>query len=387
MNGAEGPLVCHVCGEVGLAVLDGFETLRQVTSDCRPWRAGTRIAACECCGAVQKITDDDWCQDAEEIYRGYAIYSQAGGEDQRIFEPGSGVGTSRSERLVARLAQSCSLPSSGRLLDVGCGNGVFLAAFNRAMPGWRLAGSELGDKYRTAVEGLPQVEALYTCPIEEVPGKFDLVTMVHCLEHIPNPIQFARRLRAKLEPEGLLMVQVPDLEANPFDLLIADHCTHFSSGMLRYTLQRAGYSGVTISTDWVAKELSVVAARKEGKSGSMATASAAPPATNVLPALRWLQRLVEDAARLGPEAIGIFGSSIAGTWLAAQLGSRVTFFVDEDPNRIGGQHLGRLIIAPASVTEGATVVVPLVPPAAKAVAARLQNPGIRFVLPPKPVQP
>jgi hypothetical protein len=60
---------------------------------------------------------------------------------------------------------------------------------------------------------------------------------------------------------------------------------------------------------------------------------------------------MRDKARLSPGSrpFGIFGTSIAGTWLYGELGDRTSFFVDEDPARAGKAHLGVRIIAPPNV--------------------------------------
>ena len=81
------------------------------------------------CGATQKLVDDAWRKDVVRIYEGYAIYHQGAGAEQAVFDQGSGAAQSRSERIVGRLGGVLDLPESGRLLDIGCGNGAFLRAF------------------------------------------------------------------------------------------------------------------------------------------------------------------------------------------------------------------------------------------------------------------
>ena len=48
--------------------------------------------------------------------------------------------------------------------------------------------------------------------------------------------------------------------------------------------------------------------------------------------VQWLRDVAALGRRLADDArlLGIFGTSIAATWLAAQLQDRVAFFVDED---------------------------------------------------------
>ena len=81
------------------------------------------------------------------------------------------------------------------------------------------------------------------------------------------------------------------------------------------------------------------------------------------------------------ENFGVFGSSIAGTWLYGALRDRVKFFVDEDTTRIGQRHERVPILAPAQVPAGARVFIPLVPKMAQGIADRLSKLGIEVYIP------
>src|SRR5687768_8511453 len=53
------------------------------------------------------------------------------------------------ERIV-RLIRDLDLPSSGTALDFGCGNGVFTDVIHRALPSWRVVGTDIST---VAIEG------------------------------------------------------------------------------------------------------------------------------------------------------------------------------------------------------------------------------------------
>jgi len=57
----------------------------------------------------------------------------------------------RSERLLRRLLAECSLPTHGRLLDIGCGNGVLLRTFSAIAPDWTLVTPQKGPIPREAI--------------------------------------------------------------------------------------------------------------------------------------------------------------------------------------------------------------------------------------------
>lgn len=124
-------------------------------------------------------------------------------------------------------------------------------------------------------------------------------------------------------------------------------------------LERAGFEIAVSSTDWVPKEISVLARPRRNGAPISSMTREEPPAAG----LRWLLdvRAAAHKAQKGTGGLpfGLFGSSIAATWLASELAEPPAFFVDEDPNRRGFTFMGRPILTPAEVSAGAHVFVPL----------------------------
>lgn len=360
--------VCHLCGAAAVTEAPAFRGLRRVTSDCRPWPVGGAIGTCMACGAVQKIVDAAWRDEIRQIYESYAIYHQGAGAEQAVFDQ-SGAAQSRSDRLVGRLSGVVEIPASGRLLDIGCGNGAFLRAFAARHPRWRLTGTEISDRNRAAIETIPQVERFHSGDFADLDGAFDMVSLIHVLEHIERPAPFLKRIVSHLMPGGHLFIEVPFFHDNPFDLLIADHATHFTPPVLENVLCDAGFAIVALATDWVAKEISVLA---------RPVAATAPRAVEPREEMRrletcidWLDTIASDARASADEGpFGIFGTSIAGVWLFSEVGEDVSFFVDEDSARIGTTLFGRPVIHP-DARPVATTFVPLAPNVAAAVTRRL----------------
>jgi 2-polyprenyl-3-methyl-5-hydroxy-6-metoxy-1,4-benzoquinol methylase len=379
---AAGEDACGICGGGTLQELPDYRLLRRVTSDCRPWPAGGRIGVCAACGAVQKPADQAFLAEIDDIYRSYTIYHQAAGAEQAVFEQSSGLPASRSVKLLGTFRRSVGLAAEGRMLDVGCGNGATLRAFDQVAPGWTKMGTEFDAKYRAEVESIPNTEHLHVGPVEDVPGGFDVITMIHVLEHVVDPVAVLRSLRGKLSPGGLLLVEVPHHPANPFELLIADHRSHFTANSLTRTLAGAGYQIVSVAEDWIPKELSVVA-RPEAVTGAVqAPEDAAAARDRIATSITWLRRTADRLGALGAEGpVGLFGTSIAGTWLAAEAGDAVAFFVDEDPNRVGRTYLGRPVHAPDAMPPGSRVFVGLPPAVAAGLCRRLARPGVTFLPP------
>ena len=364
--------ICHVCTTGEVRELPGYASLPRVTSDCKPWPPGGQLGVCERCGSVQKIIDQQWRADIARIYQDYTIYFQASGAEQAVFVGDAAQLMSRSDRLVSQVIAHVQLPATGRLLDIGCGNGAFLGAFSNAMAEWTLAGTELSDTNKATVEAIRGVEALYTCGLEETPGCFGMISLVHVLEHIAGPAELLRIVAAKLQPGGTLFVEVPNAARNPFDLMIADHATHFTAASLTMLLESAGFSITTLSEEWVSKEISVIATKSPVS--STATGAANDAATN---SLEWLVATRAAAralrARANGKPFGLFGSSIAATWLAQGVDRGMDFFVDEDVHRHGVHFFDRPVLSPDDVPAGGVVFVGIGGGAAERVAVRLSR--------------
>lgn len=363
---------CHVCGELSADMVTGYEVFHRVTSDCQPYHRGGRLCVCRNCGCAQKVMDHAWRAEVNQIYEAYSIYHQSDGVEQAVFDQVSGQASARSSRLLECLRAHVELPDVGRLLDLGAGNGALLRTFGRFWPLWSLVGSELNEKYRQDVESIDKVEALYTCAPAVIPGTFNVISMVHVLEHIPGPRGFLAGLWDKLEWGGLLVIEIPDYQQSPFDLLIADHCTHFTVATATESIHAAGYDVVRIATDWIPKELTVVARKTEQKQWNRTGIPASDSFDSVVGCLQWLNSIVAAALEISKAGnLGLLGTSIAATWLFGELGNSVSFFVDEDPHRAGKTFMGRPVHHPSEVPAGSHVFIAMPTKLAEVVRQRV----------------
>jgi SAM-dependent methyltransferase len=378
-------LECHLCGAGEISLVPRYSLLHRVTSDCKPWPPGGQLGVCRRCGAAQAIISPQWSEDAQAIYDGYTVYHQSsGGMEQSVFDS-TGAPNSRSARLLHRLSQELELPAQGRFLDVGCGNGNTLRAFNQIRPDWTLAGLDVNERYKETVEAIPGVAMLYTGAAETLPGEFQVITLIHSLEHIAEPVKFLKVLWDKLTAGGVLVIQVPDCWRNPFMFLVADHATHFFKPVLRDVVAASGFHVAFAVDDWISKELTVIGRKSFGEPSS-------PVETNASDHLAAVERRVEWVVTLGKQVralaaknkLGIFGTSIAGTWLQGELEGGGAFFVDEDPARIGQTLLDRPILQPRDVPTGSDVIIALPTPIAEQVRTRLarENSGANWLVPP-----
>lgn len=103
---------------------------------------------------------------------------------------------------------------AGRLLDVGCATGDFLAEMRR-QPGWSVVGAEpsaAAGRYAAAQSGAPIIRSL----LNDAPfatASFDAITMWDVLEHVYRPREVIAEAARILRPGGVLVVNHPNTES------------------------------------------------------------------------------------------------------------------------------------------------------------------------------
>ncbi len=160
-----------------------------------------------------------------------------------------------------------AMPEPGRLLDVGCGTGLFLGLAVR--DGWRVTGVEL-DAATAAVgraQGLDiRVGSLREClAVEE---RFDAITLFDYLEHSTTPGDDLDTVAARLAPGGALLVRVPNLAGWQSRWMgcgwlgvISNHLSYFTPAVLRVALERRGLRVVSSDARNYASELDILRQR------------------------------------------------------------------------------------------------------------------------------
>ncbi len=147
------------------------------------------------------------------------------------------------------------LKKGGRLLDVGCATGFFLAVARKY--GWEVSGVEISEfcgEYALKEFGIKLHQGFFTQAQGLKPG-FDLITMWDYIEHSFTPDLDIERAHELLRPGGLLVMATPDMGSLPAKVFKHrwmgfkehEHLYYFTKKNLKELLVKKGFKIVSTS--------------------------------------------------------------------------------------------------------------------------------------------
>ena len=200
--------------------------------------AGQRLEyrLCGRCGMVFQGTD--WKKDELTQFYANDYRRLVEGEDQ-VSEKNRAIEETRARLLVNWLKEQ-GVRQVQRHMDIGASTGALIRCTQRSF-GAQVLGVELSNSHRAFAEArglpmLPSLEALEASGSE----RFDLISLIHVLEHLPDPVGSLAGLRERwLTADGAILLEVPNLFVhNSYEIA---HLHAFSQHTLAETLRLAGY--------------------------------------------------------------------------------------------------------------------------------------------------
>lgn len=160
------------------------------------------------CGNCQLRYHKKIAADLDDVYgdEKYVLYTKGESREHFLYRKNR-FGKER----VQILKQVCGDLSKKRILDVGCGNGFFLAAAKEESK--YCLGSEISkiniERGRKNT-GLP----IYSDRLENFPEKdFDIIVSFDVLEHVENPVEFVQSIKNLLKPKGCIFMYTPNFDS------------------------------------------------------------------------------------------------------------------------------------------------------------------------------
>lgn len=101
-----------------------------------------------------------------------------------------------------------SLTNPGHIFDIGCGTGDFLNICN--LTGWKTTGVEINEKARSIAQERFNLQIFPDLHDLKNEGMFNVITLWHVLEHIPDLHGTFSHLKMLLSGKGYLIIALPN---------------------------------------------------------------------------------------------------------------------------------------------------------------------------------
>lgn len=111
---------------------------------------------------------------------------------------------------------------SGKLLEIGCNSGDFISMAHDH--GYEVFGIEIDEV--AAKQGIAKGRNMVQGDFlkMDIKEKYDVIVANHVLEHIPEIEQISKALKNALKPDGVLIINVPNIEGNIVKIMKQNWC-------------------------------------------------------------------------------------------------------------------------------------------------------------------
>lgn len=237
----ERPMVktCHVCNGARFYYLFSISDYR--------------VVRCDDCGLVflnPQPSDD-------ELSRIYGADYFLGSETETGRAAVSEIKQATAKFYLAEIRRYLG-SKIGRLLEIGCGDGDFLASAEAE--GWRVTGIEYSsaacEKARQRIKtGEIFCGELQSARLEA--EQFDLCVISDVVEHVRSPLDFLKEIHRVLKPNGALFIATPSIDSWSARLMRQkwmefkiEHLTYFDRNTLQTALFKSGFRDVIVKPGW-----------------------------------------------------------------------------------------------------------------------------------------
>jgi SAM-dependent methyltransferase len=340
---------CPLCGASAIEILELPYPLFRHLDFASFYPPPNRIGRCKACRLVFRIVTPDEMEAIDAIYRSEE-YSRHE-EPHTVMAPGYD-GPVTLPFLQAELLRPYLDREGVRVLDIGCFDGQLLSEISNRCVAEDLCGFDVGERpcfpknqsYRFVTGGL-----------EKITGRFDLIIMSHSMQYIRDVKGLFGLIKDCLDEEGVLFVQVPDFSLKPCSLLLGDLYYQYTKPIINNIFRQMEFEPTPLINDYFPRDVLIVARKsRESANGVYEDDS------RIHGSISHIRDMAERLAALPRHSrMGILGTTIEAAFAEYCLGDQVSFFIDENPNKVGTAFHGKDVRHPRAVSLNDVVIIPM----------------------------
>jgi len=199
------------------------------------------VVSCSNCGLMRQGPDN--CGKSA-----FSLQSCAGGSERYTQQRIEKESTQLADYIKILPKLNKLRPDKGKLLEIGCSTGLLLNELRKV--GWNVSGVEPDEwafnlaktNFKLDVTNSYFQDAGYKAEF------FDVIVMLHVIEHIPNPVEALNQINSLIRPGGILVMETPRYDTIWFKFLrgrersvIPGHLYYFTRKSLTDMASAAGF--------------------------------------------------------------------------------------------------------------------------------------------------
>jgi len=134
------------------------------------------------------------------------------------------------------------LRTCNKILDIGCGPGVFYKPWNQLNIEWQ--GVDINPYWSKF--GKQNKIPISNQSIESIVDKFDVITAHQVIEHVQDPIAFMKSIKELLNPGGIIHLELPNQNSLTAKLRKISSKISFDYGFIQPPMHLRAYHKETI---------------------------------------------------------------------------------------------------------------------------------------------
>lgn len=171
----------------------------------------------------------------------YSNYWYASSVSQTMRDHLAGIATE-----VSKVIGGFPINQTRRVLDIACNDGTLLSSYG-AKPQVERYGVDPSDIARTATAKAHDaviINDLFPSAKLDPALRFDAITSIAMFYDLEDPVDFAREIEARLQPEGVWVLELAYLPATlkqvSYDTIVGEHLGYYSLATLEHVFAKAG---------------------------------------------------------------------------------------------------------------------------------------------------
>ena len=304
-----------------------YNNFKYVSSDIQKVKYRTNFFICTKCGCLQKKINASYIPNIKKIYKNYQGFQKYGETDQKKIINGN-----ITDRCFLLYKKYLNKKKYKNILDFGSGNGAMLMPFDNTNK--NLYATDLKNNLNYKILKAKNFKKFFSSKdLIKSKKKYDLITMIHVLEHLEDPRKILLSLSKKLEKNGIIFIQIPNFLLNYYDLCVYDHTIHFDHFSLQKLAELSNLKIIKLDDSYIHGEYSIILKKTKKKTKTKITTKVIQKL--IVKKTKILKQIDNFFLKINKiNKLSILGSSISSLSIANNYNGKINSFYDEDISKI-----------------------------------------------------